>query len=78
MNPDQETNSVKAEGYFRISGNANESSIANALRSMRESIRQGDIKTYILNANVAESAYAKFTPAQKAAYEVWAAKNLKK
>ena len=78
INSDQVSNSIKAESYFRLSGSDAEASVANALKSMRESIQKEDINGYSLYANLAESAYAKFTPAQKSGYEVWAVKNLKK
>lgn len=78
MNADQQGNSQKGEKYFRELGSPQGSTIANAIRNMRDAVLGSDISKYTLNATLAENTYQQLSPAQRAAYESWSAANLKK
>jgi hypothetical protein len=78
MTTDQESNSVKGEGYFRGLGTGDGLTIANGIRALREAIKTGDGKKYQTNAQTVESTFAKLSDSQKAAWENWSSSNLKK
>lgn len=75
MNPDQETNSKKAEMYFRGFGTSQTDEIANGIRNLRTAILNGDSDTYYKEAQTLEEAVERLSPDQRTDFENWLSKN---
>jgi hypothetical protein len=78
MNADQQTNSGKAEKYFRDLNTTTTTSIANGIKTLREAILAGDASRYHSTATAVEASFASLSASQKAAWEAWSAKNLRR
>ena len=78
MSPDQESNSIKGETYFRSNGGTEGRVIADAIKGLREAILSGNQTAYREHARIAETTYERLPEAQQAAWEKWSLLNLKK